>query len=116
MRVLVVDDNVDAADSLRMVLEAQGGHIVRVAYDGASGLAAAGEFHPDAVLLDIGAQGMDGYEGPGGRSLPGLEQTPIVALTGYGRTEDRARLVCGVHGHQKPVIRKSRELLLNFRG
>ena len=93
MKVLVVDDNVDAADSLRMVLEAQGGHNVRVAYDGTSALAAAREFHPDVALLDIGLpKGMDGYEvAQRLRELPGLQQTSLVALTGYGRMEDRER-------------------------
>jgi two-component system CheB/CheR fusion protein len=93
MKVLVVDDNVDAADSLRMVLEAQGGHSVRVAYDGAAALAAAREFRPDVALLDIGLpKGMDGYEvAQRLRALPGLERTSLVALTGYGRTEDRER-------------------------
>jgi two-component system CheB/CheR fusion protein len=116
LRVLVVDDNVDAADSLRMVLEVQGGHTVRVAYDGAAALAAAAEFHPDAVLLDIGLpKGMDGYEVARRlRSVPGLEETPIVALTGYGRTEDRARsAAAGFTAHLvKPVDPEElRELL-----
>ena len=93
LRVLVVDDNHDAADSLRMILEAQGGHTVRVAYDGATGLEAAREFQPDLALLDIALpKGMDGYEMARRlKTIPGLEQTTLVALTGYGRTEDRER-------------------------
>jgi PAS domain S-box-containing protein len=92
-RILVVDDNRDAADSLRMVLEMQDRHEVRVAYDGAAGLAAAREFRPDLALLDIGLpKGMDGYEVARRlRQLPGQERTPVVALTGFGRTEDRKR-------------------------
>jgi PAS domain S-box-containing protein len=116
MRVLVVDDNVDAAESLRMVLEMQAGHTVRVAYDGATGLAAARDFQPDAILLDIGLpKGMDGYEVARRlRTIPGQEQTPIVALTGYGRTEDRERSgAAGFTAHLvKPVDPEElRELL-----
>ena len=93
LRILVVDDNQDAADSLRMILEMQDGHEVRVAYDGRSGLAVAKEFHPDLAFLDIGLpKGMDGYEVARRlRALPGLERTQLVALTGYGRVEDRKR-------------------------
>ena len=93
LRVLVVDDNKDAADSLQMVLEQQGGHAVRVAYDGPAGVAAAREFQPDLALLDIGLpKGMDGYEVARRlRALPGLDRLPVVALTGYGRNEDRVR-------------------------
>jgi CheY-like chemotaxis protein len=89
----VVDDNRDAADSLRMVLEMQDGHEVRVAYDGPTGLTAAREFGPDLALLDIGLpRGVDGYEVARQlRRVPGLEQTRLVALTGYGRSEDRRR-------------------------
>src|SRR5690606_21929616 len=60
-RVLVVDDNVDAADSLRYVLELQG-HEAHVTYDAESALAAAARFHPELVLLDIGLPDIDGYE------------------------------------------------------
>jgi CheY-like chemotaxis protein len=107
LRVLVVDDNKDAADSLRMVLELQGEHVVRVAYDGAAGLAAAADFRPDLALLDIGLpKGMDGYEVARRlRALPGLGKVPLVALTGYGRNEDRKRSAeCGFTAHLvKPV-------------
>jgi PAS domain S-box-containing protein len=107
LHVLVVDDNRDAADSLRMVLEIQGGHEVRVAYDGAAGLAAVGDFKPDLALLDIGLpKGMDGYEVARRlRAMPGLEKLPLVALTGYGRNEDRKRSAeCGFTAHLvKPV-------------
>jgi PAS domain S-box-containing protein len=107
LRVLVVDDNRDAADSLRMVLEMQGGHEVRVAYDGAGGLAATTGFRPDLALLDIGLpKGLDGYEVARRlRVMPGLDKLPLVALTGYGRTEDRKRSAeCGFMAHLvKPV-------------
>jgi two-component system CheB/CheR fusion protein len=60
-RVLVVDDNVDGAESVAMLLE-HAGHAVRTARDGTEALAVTGEFRPDIVLLDIGLPGMDGYE------------------------------------------------------
>ena len=116
LRILVVDDNRDAADSLRMVLEMQDRHEVCVAYDGASGLAAGRAFRPDVALLDIGLpKGMDGYElACRLRQTPGLERLPLVALTGYGRNEDRRRSAeCGFMAHLvKPVDpRVLRELL-----
>jgi PAS domain S-box-containing protein len=107
LRILVVDDNRDAADSLRMVLEMQARHEVRVAYDGESGLAAVRGFRPDIALLDIGLpKGMDGYEVARRlRHTPGLETIPLVALTGYGRNEDRRRSAeSGFRAHLvKPV-------------
>jgi PAS domain S-box-containing protein len=116
LRILVVDDNRDAADSLRMVLEIEDGHAVRVAYDGATGVEAGREFHPDIALLDIGLpKGMDGYEVARRlRETPGLENTPLVALTGFGRNEDRRRSAeSGFMAHLvKPVDpRVLRELL-----
>jgi CheY-like chemotaxis protein len=119
LRILVVDDNKDAADSLRMVLEMQDGHQVRVAYDGATGLDAARDFGPDLALVDIDLpRGLDGYEfAQRIRSLPGLERTTLVALTGYGRTEDRKRSAeSGFTAHLvKPVdprvLRKTLEQL-----
>jgi PAS domain S-box-containing protein len=116
LRVLVVDDNKDAADSLQMVLETQGGHTVRVAYDGAAGVAAAQDFHPDVALLDIGLpKGLDGYEVARRiRAVPGLNRIPVVALTGYGGREDRLRSgEAGFTAHLvKPVDpRELRDLL-----
>jgi DNA-binding response OmpR family regulator len=89
-RVLVVDDNADAADSLAMLLQVRGDD-VRVAYDGEQALAAELEFGPQVVLLDIGMPKLSGYEvarriretrGPG---------VLIVAITGWGQEEDRQR-------------------------
>jgi two-component system CheB/CheR fusion protein len=92
-RILIVDDNVDSAESLALLLHLDGGHEVRVAHDGPAGLEAVGQFLPEVVLLDIGLPGgMDGYEVARRlRDLPGLESTFLVALTGYGQEEDRRR-------------------------
>jgi PAS domain S-box-containing protein len=90
-RVLVVDDNRDAADSLAVLLRLTGQE-VRVAYDGPSTLAQAGEFRPALAFVDIGMPGMDGYEVARRlRRQPGLEDTVLVALTGWGQEEDRRR-------------------------
>jgi CheY-like chemotaxis protein len=61
LRVLIVDDNKDGADSPLLILQASG-HEVRAAYDGESGLRLAREFRPDVVLLDLGMPGLNGYE------------------------------------------------------
>jgi PAS domain S-box-containing protein len=91
LRVLVVDDNQDAADSLALLLQLAGQE-VRVAYDGQAALALAPEFRPAMAFLDIGMPGMDGYEvGRRLRQLPGMEALVLVALTGWGQEEDRRR-------------------------
>ena len=105
LRVLVVDDNVDAADTLAELLESWG-HVVRSAHDGLQGLEEAQRFEPDVVLLDIGLPRMDGLEVARRlRSRPGEPRTVLVALTGYGQAEDRARsLEAGFDHHlTKPV-------------
>jgi PAS domain S-box-containing protein len=90
-RILVVDDNRDSADSLSMLLRLAG-HEVRTAYDGTAGLAAARRWRPDVVLLDIGLPGLDGYEVVRRlRQEAGLQQALVVAMTGYGKDEDRER-------------------------
>jgi PAS domain S-box-containing protein len=91
-RVLVVDDNADAADSLATLLRMKG-HEVRSVHEGAAVLEAARAFAPDVVLLDIGLPGaLTGYDlAPRLRQLPGLESVLLVALTGYGQEEDRRR-------------------------
>jgi two-component system CheB/CheR fusion protein len=87
-RVLVVDDNVDAGHSSAALLQLEG-HEVRVAHDGPSALRQVQDFHPDAVLLDIGMPGMDGYEVCRRlRRLPGQEHTLVIAVSGYGQPED----------------------------
>ncbi len=99
-RILVVDDNRDAADSLGLVLELAG-HEARVAYDGPSALVAAREFRPDVVLLDIGLPGMSGYEvAQRLRQEAGLANALLVAMTGFGQPEDRQRSqAAGFHAH-----------------
>jgi CheY-like chemotaxis protein len=88
-RVLVVDDSTDSAESLARLLR-RWGHEVRVAYDGPSALAAARSTAPEVVLLDIGLPGMDGYEVARQlRQDPDLNDTVLVALTGYGQATDR---------------------------
>jgi PAS domain S-box-containing protein len=99
-RVLLVDDNADAADSLRLVLDMQG-HMTEVAYDAASALLAVERFGPDSVLLDIGLPVIDGYETARRiRALPGGERLRLIAITGWGQQEDKERaLAAGFDAH-----------------
>jgi PAS domain S-box-containing protein len=91
LRVLVVDDNVDAALTLAMILEASG-HTTRVAHDGIAALAVAREFLPQVAFLDIGMPGLNGYETASAmRRTKQLENTVLVALTGWGTESDRMR-------------------------
>jgi CheY-like chemotaxis protein len=104
-RVLLVDDNADAADSLRLVLELQG-HATEVAYDSASALLAVERFAPECVLLDIGLPIVDGYETARRiRTLPGGDAIRVIAITGWGQQEDKERaLAAGFDAHlTKPV-------------
>jgi signal transduction histidine kinase len=90
-RVLVVDDNVDAAESLATLLRVER-HEVYTAHDGPTALATAEAFRPEVVLLDIGLPQMDGYEVARRlRARAGFEKALLVALTGYGQEEDRRR-------------------------
>ncbi len=91
MRVLVVDDNRDAADSMRMLLEASGQE-ARCVYDGVSALEIAESFHPEVILLDIGMPSMDGYQVV--RELRARKLVPpptIAALTGWGQDSDKKK-------------------------
>jgi PAS domain S-box-containing protein len=100
LRMLVVDDNVDAAESLAALLR-QAGHEVSVAHDGPTALSIAGRESPRVVLLDIGLPGMDGYEVCREMRKSGMASALIVALTGYGQEEDRQRSAdAGFDGHQ----------------
>ena len=90
-RVLIIEDNVDAADSLREVLQLET-HEVEVAYSGPEGLAMAREFRPDVVLCDIGLPGMDGYAvARAFRADEELRGVSLVALSGYALPEDLQR-------------------------
>lgn len=91
LKLLIVDDNRDAADALSMMLELLGNE-VRTAYDGEEALAAAEEFEPDAVLLDLGMPKIDGYEvARGMRAQPWSARCCLIALTGWGQEEDKRR-------------------------
>jgi CheY-like chemotaxis protein len=90
-RVLVVDDNVDAAALLSMMLQ-QHGYEVHTVHDGVSALGAAEGFRPDAILLDIGMPGMSGYEVARRLRASAIGPGPlIVAITGWGTPEERQR-------------------------
>ncbi len=89
LRILVVDDNVDAAESLRMMLELDG-HTVFKAHDARSAVACARTERPNVMLLDIGLPDIDGYElARRLRSIPEAEDAILIAVTGYGQAEDR---------------------------
>jgi len=90
-RVLVADDNLDSASSLSLMLQMMGND-VRVANDGLEALAVAESFHPDAIFLDIGMPGLNGYEVCRKlRDNGAAAGAMVVALTGWGQQEDRRR-------------------------
>jgi CheY-like chemotaxis protein len=99
-RILVVDDNMDAAESLALVLRLLG-HEVRTAHNGKAAIEQAAVFMPEVVLLDIDMPGMNGYEtGRRVRVLQGLANVMLVALTGWGHEEDHQRSRhTGFYGH-----------------
>ena len=104
-RVLIVDDNADAADSLALLLKFEG-HEAHVVYSGEEALASMASFKPDVALLDIGLPGMNGYElARQIRKMPQLERLRLIALTGYGQVEDQQRAyAAGFDSHLvKPV-------------
>jgi len=91
MQILVVDDNVDSADSLAMLLRLMGHH-VRTAYDGPGALDAVEERRPDLLLLDIGLPRVDGYQVAAQlRRDEANRHLFLIAMTGYGLEEDRRR-------------------------
>ena len=90
LRVLVVDDNVDAANAVGHLLELLG-HRVTLAYDGPGALAAAAAAPPELVLLDIGLPGMDGYAVAARLRAAGHACATLIALTGYGQDEHLRR-------------------------
>jgi signal transduction histidine kinase len=104
-RILIVDDNVDLAESMAMLLRLEG-HQVRIAIDGSSALELAGDFHPNAALLDIGLPGLNGYDlAREFRSRQKGSGLLLIAATGYGQPEDRIRAqAAGFDFHMvKPV-------------
>jgi PAS domain S-box-containing protein len=114
-RVMVIDDNKDAAESMSMLFELWG-HEVVCAYDGRAALETAATYRPDAVFLDIGLPGMDGYEiAERLRELPESARTVLVAITGYGQDEDRRRSrEAGIDHHLvKPVAPETLQKLLD---
>lgn len=113
-RVLIVDDNRDAADTLGSILRLLGADIA-VAHDGPAALEAFDSYRPDAVILDIGMPGMNGYDVARAiRSRQNGKRVPIIALTGWGQGEDRRRAREAGFDHHlvKPAdIEAPRELL-----
>ncbi len=117
-RVMVVDDNVDAAETLALVLRMLGSE-VRVAHAGPAALDLADGFPPDVVFLDLGLPGMDGYEvARQFRARPTTATARLVALTGYGQPEDKARShLAGFEQHLvKPVAPEALRSLLAENG
>lgn len=113
-RLLVVDDNKDAAVSLAILLRLQG-HDVQVAHDGRSALELAAQFLPRIVFLDIGMPGMDGYEvARQMRQIPELKDATLAALTGWGQHEDRRRTTEAGFNHHlvKPPDPKALEAVM----
>ena len=105
LRIMVVDDNRDGADSLAELLTMMGNH-TRTAYDGQSGVDAVGEFRPDVILLDIGMPKLNGYEACRRiREQAGGESVVLIALTGWGQDDDRRRSHSAGFDHHmvKPV-------------
>lgn len=104
LRVLVVDDNIDSAESMTLLLRLKG-HDVRTAHDGEQAVASALAERPEVVLLDIGLPKLNGYDACRRMREGGLRDTLIVAMTGYGQPEDRRRsLEAGFDIHLvKPV-------------
>jgi signal transduction histidine kinase/ActR/RegA family two-component response regulator len=117
-RVLVVDDNRDAAVSLAMLLSLEGFETLSV-YDGEAALESLNSFSPHVVLLDIGLPGVDGFEVARRlRQLPNFERVFLVAVTGYGQEEDRRRSYEAGFDHflVKPVDPHALTALLAARG
>lgn len=114
LRVLVVDDNVDTANSLEMLLS-ESGYEVRTAHDGPTALEAALDYRPHVVLLDIGLPGFDGYEvAKRMRQQPVLQNVVLVAMTGYGQEPDRQRVQAAGFDHHlvKPARFEQIQIIL----
>jgi PAS domain S-box-containing protein len=117
LRILVVDDNIDSAESLGLWLRLMG-HNVRMVNEGLAAVEAAREYHPDVVVLDIGLPDVDGCQvAQWLRQDPEMKGVLLIALTGYGRDEDRQRCYdAGFDEHLiKPVEPSLLEGLLSSR-
>jgi PAS domain S-box-containing protein len=115
-RILVVDDNIDGARSLEKLLKMLG-HQVLVTHDGYAGLDEARRFKPDIVVLDIGLPGLNGYEVARMlRKMPELRNVLLVAVTGWGKEEDRKKsMEAGFNAHLvKPVELPDLEAFLSI--
>jgi CheY-like chemotaxis protein len=116
-RILIIEDNTDAAQSLKEALEL-GGHEVAAAHDGNEGLSKARESKPDVVLCDIGLPAMDGYEVARTlRADPALRGTRLVAVSGYASPEDQQRATeSGFEQHvaKPPNLEKLQEQLASM--
>ncbi|MDB5390302.1 MAG: chemotaxis protein methyltransferase CheR, partial [Planctomycetaceae bacterium] len=113
-RLLVVDDNADAANSLAVLLRLQG-HDVRVAHNGPDAVELALNYRPDMIFLDLGMPGMDGYEvARRVRQASELNHVVLTALTGWGQPEDRRRTSEAGFDHHlvKPIEPRDLEGLL----
>ncbi len=113
-RILVVDDNEDAAEMLAAVLELRG-YQIRVASNPARAIEIAREFSPEVAFLDLGLPDMDGCQlALQLRALPGLSKIRMIALTGYGQASDRARTREAGFSHHlvKPVELRTLEATL----
>ncbi len=114
LRVVVVDDNKDAAESMAMLLGLWG-HEVMCAHDGPKALEISTSYRPQVIFLDIGLPGMDGYEVAGRlRQRPESARTVLIAITGYGQEEDRRRSREAGFDHHlvKPVVPEMLQKLL----
>jgi signal transduction histidine kinase len=113
-RVLIVDDNVDAAETLGVLVRLWG-HEVRIAFTGPEALKAADAFHPEIIILDIGLPEMNGYDVARRlREKPEFAKTTLIALTGYGQEDDRRRSDEAGFDHHvtKPVLPETLRQLL----
>jgi two-component system, OmpR family, response regulator len=113
-RILFVDDSIDAAIAMSMLLEALG-HEVRTEHDGPSALASVDAFRPEVVVLDIGLPGMNGFDvARAMRKLDATRNALMIALTGYGSDADRKDAIDAGFDHHltKPVSITDLEALL----
>ena len=115
-RILVIEDSVDAAKSMKVLLELQG-HVVQFAHSGTTGITVAQTFKPEVIILDIGLPGMDGYEVARRlRALPATKKTLLIALSGYGQAEDLKKSQAAGFDHHlvKPANTSQLQALISF--